>query len=308
MYTMKKLLLVIGFCWLALSSIGQKKVYDRSEMCYGVGYSTFKGEIGGKDILIPYEDQKLPVPGNLPGFAASIGYRYRINSFITCKTSFTYGRLRGDDALTIEPYKKNRNIHFRSPLVELSAQLEFSLLRERSNSKLAHGKKMRKFNIYFIYGFSAFYFNPQAQYNGKWYDLQPLGTEGQGLNGKEKYSRISYAHQFSDLHSSNIPMLLPSGVAMKFQLSEKVGLHIEWGLRRTFTDYMDDVSTTYYDKEKIRAASGDAAAYFSNPTSNSIASIRPDDPDVVTATGQQRGNPGNFDKYAVTLISLNYKL
>jgi hypothetical protein len=40
---------------------------------------------------------------------------------------------------------------------------------------------------------------------------------------------------------------IPFGIGAKMNVSKKVGIGLEWGPRKTFTDYLDDVSGTYPD-------------------------------------------------------------
>ena len=100
------------------------------------------------------------------------------------------------------------------------------------------------------------------------------------------------------------------GVAAKYNLNRTIAISLEYGFRYTFTDYIDDVSGTYADPAKVKAANGgdgDAAAYFSNP------SIPIQDGDkVIDKSGPsfinlQRGNPGSKDTYMFLTLALNYK-
>lgn len=116
--------------------------------------------------------------------------------------------------------------------------------------------------------------------------LQPLGTEGQGLiASRTKYSLIG--------------ICIPVGIGFKYTIDRYWGVGLEIGLRKTFTDYIDDVSTTYFD--------------FANyPDANDLAAVLADrsnksDPKVTTA-GQQRGDPRDKDSYMFGIFSLNYKL
>ncbi len=72
--------------------------------------------------------------------------------------------------------------------------------------------------------------------NGEWVDLKPLRTEGQGLiPGREEYK----------LTQLNIPM----GIGVKYFLTETFHVSSEVLHRKTFTDYIDDVSTNYVDPD-----------------------------------------------------------
>ena len=92
---------------------------------------------------------------------------------------------------------------------------------------------------------------------------------------------------------------IPFGIGVKMNVSKKVGLGLEWGPRKTFTDYLDDVSGTYPDPllhpfASIRSAS---LSDRSKHAGNNI--------------NKQRGNPRTKDWYfffGVTLsIKLNFK-
>ena len=95
-------------------------------------------------------------------------------------------------------------------------------------------------------------------------------------------------------------MSIPFGVGAKANLSKNIGLSFEWGMRKTFTDYLDDVSKKYYDPAALAAARGTTAAAMSDPSIGT-------DPGVSNA-GRQRGNPTNKDWYSFIGIALTIKL
>src|SRR5690554_7980529 len=82
--------------------------------------------------------------------------------------------------------------------------------------------------LYVFSGISGFYYNPQTQINGKWTNLRPLRTEGQGLpGGADEYGMFSLA--------------IPFGVGFKFGIGQFWRLGMEISYNKTFTDYIDDV-------------------------------------------------------------------
>nr|HMT28632.1 hypothetical protein [Bacteroidia bacterium] len=124
--------------------------------------------------------------------------------------------------------------------------------------------------------------------NGEWYDLQPLGTEGQGTSGfpdRDKYKRLSFA--------------LPFGGGVKIKLARRFGVTVEAGARRLYTDYLDDVSTTYPEKGMLLAENGELAVIFSD---------RSTDGQALNNGNRQRGNASDRDWYMFTGITLNYTL
>lgn len=261
----------------------------RYEVFYGFGATNFLGELGGADREGTNFVRDLEISMTRPLF--SFGGRYRITETFSTKTMLSYGWLRGNDALTKETFRNYRNLAFRSPLVEFSNQFEYSIIREkqghRYNLRRVRGLKGFKTNTYFFVGFGVIYFNPKNKYNGKWYALQPLGTEGQGLvPTRKKYSRIS--------------LCIPYGIGFKYGLNRRSNIGLEFGARKTFSDYLDDVSTTYYDNQMIRDARGDVASYLADPSDGTHPNW--------TAAYQQRGDAKDKDAYMFLIINYTYKL
>jgi hypothetical protein len=126
--------------------------------------------------------------------------------------------------------------------------------------------------------------------NGNWVYLRPLHTEGQGF--PEYPDRKEYK-----LTQLNIPM----GVGVKYFLSESVSLSLEVIHRKTFTDYLDDVSTTYVDPATFYAHLPLAQAQLAERMANKSLS------NGVTHTygpGDKRGTATNNDAY----YSFGFKL
>lgn len=59
---------------------------------------------------------------------------------------------------------------------------------------------------------------------------------------------------------------VPFGVGFKMALTERWNLGLEYGARWTFTDYLDDVSKTYVDRNLLIEANGIDAYNLSNRT------------------------------------------
>lgn len=214
--------------------------------------------------------------------AGGVVFRYNFNKRLAARANGLYGILEAHDSHSPIPAFKQRNLSFKSNVIEFSAQLEFNFLDYEM------GNERRKFTPYIFGGIAGFKFKPQGDLGGTWVDLQPLGTEGQGLPGgasKKKYKLTQ--------------MSLPFGLGIRTHLAENIGLSIEWGLRKTFTDYIDDVSTTYYDPVALAAAHGAASAVLSDPSIGK-------DPNY-SNVGRQRGNPTNKDWYSFVGFALTVK-
>ncbi len=209
--------------------------------------------------------------------AGGLLYRFNFNTRWAFKMSALFGQLEGSDRET--NFNNVRNLSFRSPISELSGQLEFNFF----NLYPQQGKN--NFSPYMFVGLSAFSFNPQAQMNDNWYDLQPLGTEGQGLDrypSKDYYSLTSIS--------------MPFGLGLKFNFLRNFSIGVEWGMRKTWTDYIDDVGGTYADPFLLDSKRGPIVANLADRS------------DVPNLEGAGRGNSRTKDWYNFTGIWLSFKL
>jgi hypothetical protein len=219
-----------------------------------------------------------------PSFAPSatqehLGVFYKKNhgsGFIAWKHGLSYGRVSGDDG----NFKSNsiRNLDFRSVLVEFSTQFEFNF------QKFFIGLRAEKFSPYAFIGLGATYFNPQGSLNGQWHNLRPLSTEGQGLAGGPK-------------PYSNLALVLPMGGGLKWVIGRRAIITLHSGFRYAFTDYLDDLSGTYFDKSTLVESKGALAVMLADKS-----------PDAHGIAGKQRGNPGRNDWYAFGAVSLSFWL
>ena len=195
--------------------------------------------------------------------------RYNFNTRWAVKLSGYRGKVKGNSADSwFLPY---REIQFESPITDISAVAEFNFLPYFTGSK-------RNYITPYVYaGIGLFFFKPSAEGT----DLQPLGTEGQqiGYEGRKPYSQVSFS--------------IPFGLGVKFSVSRRIGLAAFWELHKTFTDYVDDVSKTYYlNGEAIDR--NDTQQYLSDPSLNH-------------EPGMQRGNSQNQDWYSFSGITITYK-
>lgn len=216
-----------------------------------------------------------------PGYAGGVVARYNFNKRLCFKLSGNYGNISAQDADSENLFERARNLSFRSTVVDGTAQMEFNFLT------YTHGSKDEFFTPYLLAGFTVFYFNPQAEYNGTWVDLRPLGTEGQ-FRGEEYYTT-----QFG----------LAYGMGLKIDLSYRWSLNLELSARHLFTDYLDDVSTVYADKDDLEKLRGDVAVALSD-RSLLLPGINEDG--ALSQPGRQRGNSVTKDAYAFLGLGLVY--
>ncbi len=241
---------ILHFAILVPSSYGQK-----NELGFFFGGSYYLGDLN------PYRQFSLPRIG------AGAIYRFNFNDNVAVRINGFWGNVAGDDAIV--QYNEVRNLQFRSNIFEMSVQGEVNFIY------FTPGDMDTPSTPYLFGGGGFFRFNPQAEINGQWYNLRSLRTEGQG----------------SDLYPERKPYSLTSsivllGIGYKFNITRQFTGAIEWGMRRSGTDYLDDVSTTYPDPSVFE---GNALAMqlYDRSLENRGEN-----------TGFQRGNPNTNDWYS----------
>ncbi len=261
----------------------------RQEITAAFGISNFLGELGGRNQIGSPFIWDLELSQTRP--SAGLSYRYYLKQKQSIRLALNYGILAGNDNLTEEPFRNNRNLSFKTDLFEAALLYELHFYRE----ELGHvfdlrgvkGTKSSRIGFYIFGGIGGFYFDPRAQFNNQWVRLKPLGTEGQGLEGgPEPYS--------------NYGLCVPMGVGVRKAMSRNLSIGLELQYSMTFTDYIDDVSGVYFDNEAIEAAYGAEAAFLADPSLGAIAGQ--------TAVGQQRGDPDDNDAFLYLRFNVIYKM
>lgn len=212
--------------------------------------------------------------------AGGLMYRYNINDRYALRLQGLYGKLEAWDQDSPDPLHRLRNVGFRTNLFEASGLLEINFFKYRGTAKDSH-----KWTPFVFGGLCYFHFNPQNQLDDTWYDLQPLGTEGQTLGGGQPYSLNQIG--------------LPFGVGLKLALSAKVDVQLEWGLRRTWTDYIDDVGGTYADNALLTEQAGPLTALLADPSPLRSTGFN---------TGRARGDAQTKDWYQYTGLTISLLL
>jgi len=292
--------LVIVFCVILVSQIsfGQSWKYSRNEVQLGLGASNFLGELGGSSGIGTHGIRDFKFRSTRP--TVMLGYKYMVTPAFSLKGSMISSFLSGDDALTNEVNRHNRNLSFRSGIFEIGVSAELYPFTERTNRRYkvrgVRGSKSATLSPYFVMGVGATFFQPKAKLNGDWVKLQPLGTEGQGLAGRpDKYKRIT--------------MNFPIGIGVKYLIDRSWSVGFEMSLRYTTTDYLDDVSTSYYLNDAILAAYGaDAAALANRGLDQSLGTTGVQEYNDGSNNYLQRGNPKYTDAYTFAIFSVHYRL
>ncbi|MCB0735954.1 MAG: outer membrane beta-barrel protein [Bacteroidetes bacterium] len=217
--------------------------------------------------------------------ASSFIMKYHFDRTSSLRFAISAGTISGNDLNSIYAWRRNRNLNFRSRILDVSFVPEIHLFTGPAFNRGIHP--------YVSAGFAFAYFNPKANLNNEWIDLQPLGTEGQGLiyNGApgDKYSLTTLA--------------FPLGLGIEAHVGNSWFLSVDVRYNVTLTDYLDDVSTYYPSQSAMLAAYGVGS-------NNVVLSDRRLVPENSTtgSLDDLRGDPQNKDRYLFFGIVLSKKM
>jgi len=256
-------LILFSFLWYAIGAQSfmrpnEWKKYKR-EIFVSVGASNLLGDLGGQEGKgKDYSPADLNFSQSRTAFGA--GARYKLKRSVNVAGKFSYLNVKGDDAKTDNAIRNNRNLNFKSNIFEVSLRAEVGYQStKRGSSRYGVRKNYGRMknlahNLYGFAGAGGFYFNPKGlDPAGNWVALRPLHTEGQGLAGGPK-------------QYSNFNWNLMAGAYYKLTINKIWSVGIEFCYRKTFTDYIDDVGTRYYDQAALAAAYGAQSAQMADPS------------------------------------------
>lgn len=249
--------LTILFSITAFTSVNAQSFYalrrERSIiLTAGLGSSTYFGDLSNPKKLISADP------------AINVGLQYYVTKRIALRAELNWFTISGDDKDADEKGRIRRNLSFSSSNLELSA---VGIINLYSNGNRFYRRPM--FNVYAFGGVGLLYINPKTKYNGEWVALQPLQTEG-----------VSY---------SLIQPVVPYGLGIRLKMTPLMNIVFEGGWRKTFTDYLDDVSSVYPATIPFLSDRGQEIGYPAKP-------------------GAIRGNPTNDDAYMLFNVKVEYYL
>lgn len=224
------------------------------------------GLSGGGAYYIGDLNQGLHFRNTMPAYGLVV--RYTIDTRWCVRMSGGLATVKGNSsAQSVLP---DAGLSFSSKITDITAVVEFNFFSYFT------GSARSVVTPYIFGGLGFFMFKPEA--GGL--DLRSLGTEGQneGYSGRAPYATTGLS--------------FPFGLGGKFSLSKRLSLQVYWEMHKTFTDYIDDISTTYYLDGRL-IQTGDLPAIMSDPNRNHTP-------------GMQRGNPNTQDWYALFGLSLTY--
>ncbi len=236
------------------------------------GISNYQG-----DLIDKYYVGKLTKP------AFGLTGTYEVSDRVNVRAGITFAKIAGHDQYLSKEYLRARNLSFESKLTEFSLLGEFNVFNLNSI----------RWTPYIFGGLAVFKFNPYTYdtTNTKHF-LKPLSTEGQGLDqypDSKPYSLTQFA--------------IPVGGGIKYAINDRIRLGLEVGFRKTFTDYLDDVSTNYVDAADLLAARGPKAVELAYR-----AGELPGGNTTYPTKGSQRGGAEQQDIYYFTGLHLTYRL
>ena len=273
---------------IAQNSYGQLGPIDGG---FTIGPSNFLGDLGGN-----YgKGTGFLKDNNFSQTRVLIGLHLTANpsEYLSIRLAANYGMISGDDAVIngkggLEEARLIRNLNFKSKIKEafLAAEIFPLVFLEEDPTDTWH-----KLRPYGVVGVGVFSFNPMGQdpVTGNWVYLKPLHTEGQGwINGTKEYK----------LTSLNFPV----GFGVKYFASDNMTISMEVIHRITTTDYVDDVSTVYVDRNLF---------YANLPLSQAILAERVYDKSGASVNrnaGDKRGTATNNDGYYSVGLKVAFRL
>jgi hypothetical protein len=260
------------------------------ELSFGIGTSTYYGDLGvsNNKFLQPISEFNT---GNMH-MSYTGGYRYNFPQYLSIGLNLSMMYLSAYDSDNDRNgdnlFRKMRNLSFHTDIYEASLTANFEPLR----NDFRWNEDNWFISPYIGAGIGVFKFNPKTFYGGQEVELQPLGTEGQGLlGGKAKYG----------LTQMNMPLTL--GVKF-YNPARTFSVALDATYRYTYTDYLDDVSTVY----------ADPAGFGFYPVSQATLANALHDrayetfPGLVFGPGHQRGNSKDNDTYLSLQVKFSFYL
>ncbi len=231
------------------------------ELGYQLGGSNYWGDLAPKVVMSETH------------LSSGLFARLNLSNSFAWKNELNFHNISGTDQ-NFE-FNKSRNLNFHSKITEFASVIEFNFV------KYGTGVLDKKLTSYFYTGLSYFRFNPQTEINDNTVDLATYQTE--------------------DIAYSKSAMAIPFGMGVKWMVNKNFALEWQLGFRKSFTDYLDDVSTVYPDID-AKLAKGLVAGTLSD------RSIESNNGTPLNKQGYRRGNPDYNDWFMSSTISVCYRI
>ncbi len=245
-----------------------------------VGATNYLGDIGGKEKTRRdfIADMKLSqTRWNVGGFV-----RYKLRPKVSLRLAFDYLRIEGKDALSSNPGRRFRNFNFRNDVFDLGFTGHWFFFEDND---LGNTYRYRNsFRAYVFAGVGGFYTNPKSLYQGEWVKMKDYNVEG-------------YDYK-------SIVLNLPSGFGFYFTFDKKHRIGFEANWRKTFTDYIDDISGNYPDTPPSDAYTQGLALRTTELDQSTIDGNK--GAFLSHTWGMKRGDKTNKDNYMTLSLSYSY--
>ncbi len=228
-----------------------------------------------------------------PAYGAYVAAMYQ--NAIGGRIQGTFGTIVGYDSIlkgvgATTNGRYDRNLSFRTKIAEVQLAIEVHPLFFKNYDE----GTPPPISPYGVIGAGYYSFDPEAKLNDQWYALRPLRTEGEGFAeypDHKPYSR----NQFN----------LIGGLGLKYELTSVFNLRLECLYRKLFTDYLDDVSTTYIDPNLFDNYLPPNLAAIAKQLYNRKGELNPSE---VTNVGDPRGNSKKNDSYFTIELKIGMTL
>lgn len=244
-----------------LSLLAQVSFAQKTEFGFHAGVCNYWGDLA--PMLVAKETHPM----------AGVFARINLNHTWALRAELNKFTLTGTDANFAN--SQVRNLSFKNQMNEAALLLEFNYLKFGTHVLHEH------FTSYVFVGMGVFTHNPQGYLNGVWYDLRNYRTEN-----------VAY---------STFGMAIPFGIGIKYMFNNRFAFESQLGFRKTFTDYLDDVSGVYPD---IQSRFSDGGLIGSTLTDRSIEKFGMPQ----FKKGYKRGDPGHNDWYMNLSVGFSMRL
>ena len=260
-------LLCIFYFLLSPQANGQAPVlHQYTKAGIHLGSSTYHGDIC-PSLNCGLQFTRLNLNGSV---------RYHLQKQWFIKVNAGINQLSGNDASGPNP---ERNLSFTSTNFYLS----ISGLRYLGKY---HEYERNSTNItpYVSFGLGGLFFNPRAELDGRQVELQPLQTEG------TNYSRFT--------------IFIPLSFGITYRLSKRIDIDLAYTYNFSFSDYLDDVSTSYVNNATLF---GDAAILADRTFEGGFLPTQTID-GIHSEAGVERGNSSTLDTYSLFTIGISFDI
>lgn len=222
---------------------------------------------------------------NRPKPAIGLFFRKQFGNYVGMRIAGHYAQLGYSDTYSKNEFQQRRNLSFNTNIWEVAVMGDFNFFKfQPSDSRYL-------FTPYVTLGVGVFTYDPYAYLNDKKEFLRPLGTEGQtvGYQGRKQYGTMG--------------VCIPFGAGIKYNVSPSLNVSFEVSHRYTFTDYLDDVSTTFIGANNFPASGNGPTALLLQDRS---FEINPNA--IIGLEGRQRGNSSQKDQYMFVELGLSFNI